>query len=62
MKKVNEQKRSAYAYNIISGGVVIWQSCCYCYMEDALKHGCEDAMLRNLRGETVEYEVVLTFY
>ena len=62
MKKVNGQKRSAYAYNIISGGVVIWQSCCYCYKEDALKHGSEDAMFRNSLCENVYYEVVRTFY
>ena len=61
MKKVNEQKNIAYAYNILSCGLVIWQSCCYCYMEDALKHGHEDAMQRNSHGENVEYDVVRTF-
>ena len=60
MKKVNEQKTIAYAYNILSCGLVIWQSC-YCYMEDALKHGREDAMQRNSHGENVEYDVVRTF-
>ena len=62
MKKVNEQHKGAYAYNILSDGVIIYQSWCYCYKEDALKHGSEDAMHRNLRGENVEFEVVSTFY
>ena len=61
MKKVNEQKNGAYAYNILSGGLVIYQSSCYCYREDALKHGREDAMSRNSHGENVDYEVVWTF-
>lgn len=60
MKKVNEQQKGAYAYNILSDGVIIYQSWCYCYREDALKHGHEDAMLRNSHGENVEYEVVWT--
>ncbi len=62
MKKVNEQKKNAFAYNILSGGLVIYQSWCYCYSEDALKHGREDAQYRNAHGENVEYEVVRTFY
>jgi hypothetical protein len=62
MKKVNEQKKSAFAYNILSGGLVIYQSWCYCYREDALKYGREDAMLLNSHGENVEYDVVRTVY
>ena len=62
MKKVNEQSKGAYAYNILSNGVIVYQSWCYCYREDALKYGREDAMLRNSQGEKVEYEVIRTFY